>query len=280
LQNWELLFVDNGSTDKTADAMAGFARSDPRIKVFSEARRGAWAARNKGLDLARGECVFFLDADDYIPNRNVFINLYSSLKKFNTVIAGGSKVAVSQDGSENISFEGINEGLSFTTEGIVRYSSYQFDYGFYRFLYNREFLTQSGCFFPPYQRYEDPPFFVNAMLAAGQFVAIIQPTYAYRIGHQSVKWGVDEVHGLLMGLAQNLQISRQKGLHKLHRLTVERLACEYAGIIQNETASENTKIKKAESRCLSSINLSFLHHPQKKFLLEYYRRRDRQDGGD
>ena len=66
-QDWELIIVDDGSTDATPAVIAGF--HDPRIRALRRQNGGEAAARNSGLDLARGEYISFLDADDlYLPN--------------------------------------------------------------------------------------------------------------------------------------------------------------------------------------------------------------------
>ena len=64
LQNIEILFIDDGSTDKTLDIVCEYADKDPRIKIFRTSHEGAGAARNKGMTSARGEYLSFLDADD------------------------------------------------------------------------------------------------------------------------------------------------------------------------------------------------------------------------
>lgn len=60
--DWELVVVDDGSTDDTKQILARF--DDPRIRVHRQANAGEAAARNAALALARGEVVTFLDADD------------------------------------------------------------------------------------------------------------------------------------------------------------------------------------------------------------------------
>lgn len=60
----ELICVDDGSTDGTARALADYAARDPRVRVISQANAGPSAARNAGLDAARGAIICTLDADD------------------------------------------------------------------------------------------------------------------------------------------------------------------------------------------------------------------------
>lgn len=62
--DWELIVVDDGSTDATADIARGFAAADDRVKYIFQENGGQASARNAGLRIARGDLVAFLDADD------------------------------------------------------------------------------------------------------------------------------------------------------------------------------------------------------------------------
>lgn len=69
--DWELLLMDDGSTDKSGEKCEKYARQDTRIKVHHLQNGGAAYARNQGLDRAMGEFIVFVDADDRIPKNHI-----------------------------------------------------------------------------------------------------------------------------------------------------------------------------------------------------------------
>ena len=66
-QNWELLLVDDGSTDGSGELCDELAVEDGRIRVFHKPNGGLSDARNHGMHHARGEYFCFLDSDDLLP---------------------------------------------------------------------------------------------------------------------------------------------------------------------------------------------------------------------
>ena len=65
----EILLINNGSTDNSLDVCKEIAGKDSRIKVIDIAEKGVSVARNKGIEVASGEFVTFVDADDWVdPN--------------------------------------------------------------------------------------------------------------------------------------------------------------------------------------------------------------------
>jgi len=62
----EMIFIDDGSTDATGAILDRFAESEPRAKVIHVCNGGVSAARNRGLDLAAGRYIAFVDADDVL----------------------------------------------------------------------------------------------------------------------------------------------------------------------------------------------------------------------
>lgn len=72
-RNIELILVDDGSTDGSSAVIDHYAASDSRVTTLRQSNRGLSAARNAGLDIAQGDFITFLDADDILYPR--FIEL-------------------------------------------------------------------------------------------------------------------------------------------------------------------------------------------------------------
>ena len=65
VKDWELIVIDDGSSDDTADIIAEFSNSDSRIRFLkNENNRGVSYTRNRAIELAKGEWIAFLDCDD------------------------------------------------------------------------------------------------------------------------------------------------------------------------------------------------------------------------
>lgn len=65
-ENWELIIIDDGSTDNTMEIVQRMSKKDIRIKAFNNIGNGVSSARNRGLSLSEGAFITFLDADDML----------------------------------------------------------------------------------------------------------------------------------------------------------------------------------------------------------------------
>lgn len=224
LHDIEIICVDDGSTDATAAVLSQFARQDARVRVLSQNNQGSGPARNAGMDAASGKYIAFMDSDDAYPAPDVLDKLYYAAEKNRVDIAGGSLQIRHADGSISYPIGGAMDGSIFTREGVADYSDYQYDFGYYRFIFRRSLLEQNNIRFPALRRYQDPPFFVRAMHAAGKFAHIACPTYLFSANPGTKEWKTDlAVKEMLAGVADVLDFSRAKGLMRLHGYTLQHL---------------------------------------------------------
>lgn len=82
----EIILVDDGSNDASGRICARYAKQDARIKVIHQENRGAAAARNQGLAIAKGELIGFVDADDWICY-DMYAYLYKLMTEHNADIS-------------------------------------------------------------------------------------------------------------------------------------------------------------------------------------------------
>ncbi|MDC0459760.1 glycosyltransferase [Crocinitomicaceae bacterium] len=84
--DWELIIVDDGSTDNTKEVVEQYSKKDPRIKYVYQKNSERSAARNNGIDKAKGNFVCFLDSDDEYDKNHLKIlydEIHNSVEKSN-----------------------------------------------------------------------------------------------------------------------------------------------------------------------------------------------------
>lgn len=255
----DIIIVDDGSNVKEKDYIFDIVQTNSNIIVLQQGHKGVGAARNNGIKHANNKYVYFLDADDEIPDTAVLEKMVILAEQKGANIVGGSMVEKHPDGSEYQGWTDVNKRFVFDKEGWIDYRNYQFDYGFYRFIYNTDFLRRNNLKFPHYSRFQDPPFFVRAMLKAKKFYAIPDNTYIYNV-NSSVNWSKKKACDCVRGIIDNLKISRRKGLAVLHYVTILRFYRDFGNIIINNI-EKSIKLK---------MLVSYAELLKDKYLLKEY----------
>ena len=97
-KDWELILVDDGSTDNSGKICDEYALKDSRIKVIHKKNEGVTATRNRGVKEAKGEFLFFIDGDDYITENT--LELFINKQKENDAdLVRGSHCEIYEDGN-------------------------------------------------------------------------------------------------------------------------------------------------------------------------------------
>ncbi len=254
LQEIEIICVDDGSTDNSRAILQEYGNKDKRITILTQENLGSGKARNLALAQASGEFVAFMDADDFYPNAMVLERLYNSAQRTGAKICGGVRVTnVNGKHSKNQEFN-----RHFCSEGMLEYADVQFDYHYQRFIFSTDLLKSNNILFPDYLRFQDPPFFVRAMIAAEQFYAITDEVYCYRWGHQNINWSFRRVNDMVRGLTDNLILSREHGLSILHIVCVERMNKDFCATICKSLQQGNVELLELLARFNQMISTELL----------------------
>lgn len=97
--DWEMIIVDDGSKDKSAEIVANYSNKDPRVKLIKQKNGGCASARNNALDNAQGQYVCFLDSDD-LWETNFLHEQINFLKEKNAALVYASHKRINEENQE------------------------------------------------------------------------------------------------------------------------------------------------------------------------------------
>lgn len=97
-QDYQVVIVNDGAVDRTEEAAAGYIRQDPRFHLLTIPHSGTGAARNRGMDQARGEYVLYMDADDYWTREDLLLLLDRCIREHPTDVLMFQAAKVTEGG--------------------------------------------------------------------------------------------------------------------------------------------------------------------------------------
>ncbi len=116
LQEWEVILVDDGSTDQTPAICDRYAHQDERIRVIHKANSGPSDSRNMAISLARADIISFVDSDDWIEP-DMLSTAYETMTSNDTDIA---IISFSRDFRKKIQYRHLGEHPSMPIEEAQR----------------------------------------------------------------------------------------------------------------------------------------------------------------
>ena len=102
-KEFELILVNDGSTDSCKDICNEYKTKDKRIKVIHKENGGLSSARNAGLDIARGKYIGFVDSDDFI-NKDMYKTLFNTIQDNNSDMIICDYYKVNEENNDTIIF--------------------------------------------------------------------------------------------------------------------------------------------------------------------------------
>lgn len=186
-QDYEIICVDDGSTDKSLEILQEYKRKDDRFVILQQRHSGAGAARNHGIKLAEGKYIQFLDSDDYFEP-NLLEEMCSRAEKFNSEITICSSRKIDDNGNitetgspnfpiniDKIPMEQVFNRQDFKDEIFCLLIPVVWNK-----LFLKSFLEKYALSFPQLSIYEDIAFIHSTIACANRIVAFNQELINYR----------------------------------------------------------------------------------------------------
>lgn len=258
--DWELLLVDDGSTDGTGTLCDRYASADPRVRAFHKSNGGLSDARNFGLDHAAGDFVAFLDADD-ILHPEFISHLLSLISGSGAGMASAPMVMFSDDSPfAHVSPDDVKSVSQFviSDSDAIKYAMYRREARGWVFpkidnsvsgkIYQMSMWRDIR--FTPGIWYEDIDIFYRLWQRAGSVALSLEPLYGYRQHPGSF------LHRYTPGRLDVLDVTDRmvaalEGTSLILAARTRRFAA-YCNIL-TLIYSSKVRLPEAEARCLSLI---------------------------
>lgn len=174
---FEVILVDDGSTDESASLCEVRAQRDSRFRLVSRHNAGVSAARNIGIDEARGKWIYFIDADDMAQPQSLSRLLDTGVATDADIVIGGyceSEIMPPSPPAGEVSV--------MTPEVAIDTTLYQNPplNSIWGILYRREIFSKPDTRFREGIRYEDLDIFYRLFERASKIAYLPEPLYFYR----------------------------------------------------------------------------------------------------
>lgn len=181
--NYEVILIDDGSNDGSAEICKKFVTLDNRFKYFYQKNSGVSAARNLGLIKSRGELIGFVDPDDYISS-DYFSPLVESMIDLKTDLCISGYTMIGTDGTEKVyKYDGPQTLSSIAVRQLLFT-----DRSVYSFLWNKifrkEVIERNGLLFDINLKYGEDLDFCDRYLRCISRVEIFQTEGYYYFRHE------------------------------------------------------------------------------------------------
>ena len=190
LKEIELICINDGSTDYSLATAQEYADKDDRIKIITyDESKGQAYARNRGIDIARGKYIGFVDGDDWIES-DMFEKLYENAEENNSEVsfcAAALYDELSQKGDFSNAYYNLSlipssfDNKVFSHEDTKNLLTGQINVALWNKIYRTDFMNENKIRFPEYFIYEDMPFFYDVWFKAKRISLIRDYGYFYRV---------------------------------------------------------------------------------------------------
>lgn len=253
-EEYEIIIVNDGSTDLSLSICQSYQKDNPNLIIVSQSNQGVSVARNRGIEIAKGDYICFVDSDDYIVENGLSyvmnhysVNQYDVIRFWPTIV------------TNNISDDTCSGNIIFSGTGIGFIKKYGLETFCVNWLYKRQFLNDKEIRFSPLKMGEDFLFISTVLLNNPKLISTSSNIYRYIIHARSVTTTRLEEHSRQC-VSDHLQALSEliSKLPSPPQISDNESICKSDGILKN---SFNGKMILIFSRILSA-NYTMIEYDQ------------------
>ncbi|MCY1689906.1 glycosyltransferase [Exiguobacterium sp. SL14] len=193
-ENIEIVIINDGSSDGSLNKCLEYAEKDSRIVLISQENMGLSVARNKGIEVAKGKYIIFLDSDDYIDYKTceVFLEILKS-NSYPEVIIGDYQEKIDDDSKNiysSVELDCNKLEISKETDGVEflksKLKKKTITMAACFNIYSKEFLKINNLYFKNGLLHEDELWTPQVLLKTGRLVTVKYKFYNYIIRDNSI----------------------------------------------------------------------------------------------
>ena len=214
LKDIEIICINDGSTDASLHILEQYSASDSRLTILSQSNAGAGAARNRGLELASGEYLSFLDADDWF-DEHMLEKAYTRASSTHSDICIFQATQFDESSGKThpitwgFNTKWIPAKETFSHDDVPKHFFQIFMGWAWDKVFRTEFIRSHNLEFPPLHNSEDQAFVFSALALAKSITTLKQPLLTQQVGNSSSLSNSRTQHSLcfyesLLILKQNL----------------------------------------------------------------------------
>ena len=186
----EIICVNDGSTDSTAQILEIYANKDSRIKIVTKENGGLSSARNEGFKYATSDIVHFLDADDWLYSENSYEELYHKFTKDNMDMLIFEHQEYDNTNNKIIEIDKRKYAFKFKPEDYEKvlnkseFEKYIFHFTPFAWnkFYKKDFLTKNNIIFSTELKSgEDSPYALHTIICAENIMFTESKYIVYRV---------------------------------------------------------------------------------------------------
>ena len=197
-KDYEVIVIDDGSTDKSVEIIEQIAKKHSCIKLIKQYNQNASIARNRGIELAKGKYILFIDSDDYIYDEKAIGNMINKIGNNDLLICNYVKVDENNSIQE---YYDINKEIIPNGDNLIQQYAFVSAVPTNK-LFKTKIIHENNLFFDNVDIGQDLNFYIKYLAVCHNLIVTDDYSYCYRINSNGM---TRKINYNLLGIIKSVE---------------------------------------------------------------------------